>query len=1302
MPTTLTASLEVLAGRFRLGEQASAGGMGRVYRGVDLQRNAPVAIKLMHEELSALDVARFIRESEVLAQLDHPGIVAYIAHGRTADGAPFLVMEWLDGEDLAHRLARAPLSAAESLQLARRVAAALAEAHGNGVVHRDLKPANLFLRHGAVDRVTLVDFGIARQSGVMPSLTRAGGLIGTPGYLAPEQARGLKSIGAPADIFALGCVLFECLTGHSPFAASHLTEALARLLFEPAPSLAQVRPDLPPQLDALLDAMLAKDPAQRIQSARELVTQLDALPPVTDGPMPAVADVRQGLGALEQRLVNVLIASPLVPLVDQETVELDGVDAARPSLAEALMSQGARVEIMGNGALVATLALDDASAVDQAVHAVGLARMIRERWPDTVVALATGRGVFDGRHPLGEALTRAGDLLPQAVTLRAQFPTACILLEDVTAGLVESRLRTVRLASGVSTVHDAEVTADDSRLLLGKPTPCLGREPEIGTLEMALRATLEEGSAHAVLVTGPPGIGKYRLRHEFLRRVPKQPEPVLQLAGRAEAGQTAAPYAVLGSALRGLFATATAHSAALRRARLRARVAHNVAPQLVDRVAEFLGELCDVPFADDASLKLRSARQDPRILRDQIAAAWLDFLRAECAVQPVLLLLEDLHWGDRASADLVELALRELQDAPLLVVGFARPEVAEHLPGLWKGRAQELPLRPLGRRACEQLVRQVLGAGVAAELVARIVEQAAGNALFLEELIRAAAAGKADRLPATVLAMLQARISRLDTELRRALRAASVFGEAFVAGGMHALLGPPTTPEDVAVWLRELQRHEIVELPRDVAADDGAPLRFRHALMREAAYSLLTDDDRTLGHRLAAEFLAARQDEPAVIGGHWLRANRPAEAVPWFRLAAERAYDRDDHTSAGQLAMQALAGEPQGEELGVLLALDADARVWRWEWAAAMTQFDAALALLPPGGVWWSRAVQGRCTLLAYRGTVDSGLLALCEQFLATEPLPGATLAYANCAAYIASGCTQVGLTALGATLLARIDAVLGPDDGHYPALGAWRRLVNCTYLRHTHDDLAAQVVAATAAVQLYRDVGASAMMLGIAHDVLGEILCRVGDFTQGLQMLRDAVATAQRGDVAYLVTHGRQCLANSLILAGAPDEAAATAQALLATPGISPGFQAMARHVQAQASLAQGDLVTAEAEARAAIALSPHTPIRRLQMQATLVRTLTAAGQLAESQAVAATALAEMAGYDGGGYAELAVLMAASASAEAAGAPAEAAALRRRARAKLNADAALFADPAARHRFLTAVHLHVEIAGAVPENTAI
>ncbi|HWM86270.1 MAG TPA: serine/threonine-protein kinase, partial [Kofleriaceae bacterium] len=177
---------DVLEDRYLVERVAGKGGAGVVYRGIDRESGTPVAIKAANPE-SAGDL-RFRREVESLAALPHPAIVTYLGHG-TFEDEPYLIMEWLEGEDLGTRLKRAALDLVEAVGIARQVAAALAAAHEKGIVHRDVKPSNVFLVEGQTDRVKLLDFGIARRAG-LATLTTTGMVVGTPSYMAPEQARG--------------------------------------------------------------------------------------------------------------------------------------------------------------------------------------------------------------------------------------------------------------------------------------------------------------------------------------------------------------------------------------------------------------------------------------------------------------------------------------------------------------------------------------------------------------------------------------------------------------------------------------------------------------------------------------------------------------------------------------------------------------------------------------------------------------------------------------------------------------------------------------------------------------------------------------------------------------------------------------------------------------------------------------------------------------------------------------------------------------------------------------------------------
>ena len=206
-------SASPLPERFSLEGQIASGGMGVVYAATDRATGARVAVKVLHQGL--VDDARFERESASLAALADDCIVRYVAHGRAADGRPFLAMEWLEGEDLASRLARGPLSGDETLVLAKRLARGLEVVHTAGLVHRDVKPENVFLVNGELSRAKLLDFGLARRPR-LDVVTALGRIVGTPAYMAPEQIRG--QVPDPrVDVFALGCVLYHALAGAPPF-----------------------------------------------------------------------------------------------------------------------------------------------------------------------------------------------------------------------------------------------------------------------------------------------------------------------------------------------------------------------------------------------------------------------------------------------------------------------------------------------------------------------------------------------------------------------------------------------------------------------------------------------------------------------------------------------------------------------------------------------------------------------------------------------------------------------------------------------------------------------------------------------------------------------------------------------------------------------------------------------------------------------------------------------------------------------------------------------------------------------------
>jgi serine/threonine protein kinase len=294
---------DVVDQRFAIERFAAVGGMGAVYRARDLHTGVPVALKvLLNAPLHEAEL-RFEREALTLAELDHPGIVRHVAHGATMDGSRYLAMEWIDGEDLAARIRRAPLSAAETTALGRRLAESLGAAHSRGVVHRDLKPSNILLPGGILEQATIVDFGVATFPKA-PRATLSGTVVGTPAYMAPEQAQGARDLDARSDIFALGCILHECLTGHPVFDGQHFMAILLKIVLEEVPRLCDLGLDVPPALDALIGRMLAKDRALRPADGSAMTTALAELETTTE----LTSSASASLGHAEMRLACIVLA----------------------------------------------------------------------------------------------------------------------------------------------------------------------------------------------------------------------------------------------------------------------------------------------------------------------------------------------------------------------------------------------------------------------------------------------------------------------------------------------------------------------------------------------------------------------------------------------------------------------------------------------------------------------------------------------------------------------------------------------------------------------------------------------------------------------------------------------------------------------------------------------------------------------------------------------------------------------------------------------------------------------------------
>ena len=271
-------------GSYRILETISSGGMGTVYRAEHTLIGKIAAVKILHPELSSNRdiVNRFFNEAKATTSIKHPGIVEVFDFGYMASGHAYLIMEFLEGMPLSHRMRkRGAVPEGEAAILMRGVCIALAAAHAKGVVHRDLKPDNIFVvpdhESALGERTKILDFGIAKLTDpglAAASATRTGAVMGTPTYMSPEQCRGTGEVDVRADLYSIGCILYELVTGRPPFTHAGAGELIAAHLFLAPEPPARLSPGLSQQTEALIMALLAKQPEYRVQSANDLAQHL--------------------------------------------------------------------------------------------------------------------------------------------------------------------------------------------------------------------------------------------------------------------------------------------------------------------------------------------------------------------------------------------------------------------------------------------------------------------------------------------------------------------------------------------------------------------------------------------------------------------------------------------------------------------------------------------------------------------------------------------------------------------------------------------------------------------------------------------------------------------------------------------------------------------------------------------------------------------------------------------------------------------------------------------------------------------
>jgi hypothetical protein len=695
---------------------------------------------------------------------------------------------------------------------------------------------------------------------------------------------------------------------------------------------------------------------------------------------------------------------------------------------------------------------------------------------------------------------------------------------------------------------------------------------------------------------------------------------------------------------------------------------------------------------------LRAARQDPRIMGEQIRAAFEALLAAETAAHPVLLVLDDLHWADAPSLRVIEAALRALDRRPWMVLALGRPELADAFPNLWQRcHAQEIRLKPLARRASERLVREVLGDAIAPAEAARLAAHADGNAFYLEELMRAVAeAPRGGPLPETVLAMVHARLAALDPDARRALRAASVFGDVFWPGGVAALLGAPP-PGD---WVERLVARELVVPRADSRFAGERELAFRHALLREGAYAALTEADRALGHRLAGAWLEAHGErDTLVLAQHFERAGDARRAASYQLAAAAQALRGADHAAAVERAEKALPA-CEGEARVECLTLLAGAHVARTEWERASARAGEAAGAAKPGSVAWARALAARQSAGFSLGRPQEILESIALLAL-VDPAPEAASAVAEGLAIGVMLAYLGGRTEAGVAILGRVEALASKRGASGRTLAdedvllrAWRDFARGFHRAWSEGDPWAAHASARAAEASFLEAGDTRHAQFTAVFV-GATATSLGLLDEAQRILGPLVAASDDTLVAVL---GAVCLLEVLAdrgaLAEVRDLAEKRIERALAEGGPLGGLHAaQGRWYLGEAAARSGDLATAERELAASLPGLAAVPAHRHLAAARLALVKVARGDAAGALALAREARDALAAQGGSGPRGTLIRLAHVVALDATGDRDGARRAFAEAQRELSARAARIPDEAVRRAFLERVPEHAELA---------
>jgi TOMM system kinase/cyclase fusion protein len=938
-PATATlANGSLFEDRYEILGELGSGSFGRVYEARQLSTGQSVAIKLLSaregtEESTGREADRFRRETQICAALSHAFIVQLIDSGETGAGQLYAVFAHVPGETLEQALARdGALPVRECVRLMTQVLDALACAHAQGIVHRDLKPANLMLSGTGSRRNALVlDFGLGglaegRRRKQWQTLTQSREFLGTPLYAAPEQLVG-ETPTPRADLYAWGLIFLECLTGRHPFEEAG---AAARLLTGGGAV------EIPEwlrghRLGELLATVTAREPEKRDVSLEALIEALDQI--AGGGELPVAPVESKAPPPLtehgERRHLTVMFCDLVgsVALSQQLAAEAYRgiVQAYQARCTGAIERYGGHVAQYLGDALLVYFGYPQAHE-DDAERAVRAGREVLRELQllnprievEHGVRIAARLGIHTGPAVIGdmgggekEETLALGDTPNVAARLQEVAEPDTVVISDATLRLVAGLFITedggTPPLKGISEpirVHRVLQPSGVTSRLDRAPalTPFVGREQELGLLLDRFEQA-RESQGQAVLIAGEAGIGKSRLVHRLRERLRETPHTWLECRSSLYTEKSAF-YPVI-ELLEGPLGFSDAETSEQKLGLLERGLAH-VGLEPTEAVPLFAGLLSLRLPERYAPLEI-----SPQLQRQKTLEALLAWLLALGEKQPLVLVVEDLHWTDPSTLEWLGLLIEQCPTAGVLLLLTFRPEFEPP----WPSRAHLVPitLSRLSRRQAKELVTAAIsGEAPSDALVDRIAARSDGVPLFAEELTKGVVelghdlAGSLSGLeiPETLQDSLMARLDRLG-EAKHVAQLGAALGREFP----YALLESVAPVKEIELRAG-LGRLVEAELLYQRGLPPKATYTFKHALMQDTAYQSLLESQRKELHGRIANALETRfpervAREPEVIGHHCSQAGHTARAIGHYQRAGERATQRFAHAEAAGLLRRA-------------------------------------------------------------------------------------------------------------------------------------------------------------------------------------------------------------------------------------------------------------------------------------------------------------------------------------------------------------------------------------------------------------